>query len=410
MTKNFRTAFFIALRHLFSKKKHNIVNIISIISVIGVMAGTAALIIVLSVFNGMEDLVVNSFNSFNPDVKITLKEGKSFNIDSFPKDSITQIPNVKAVEEVVSDLVLIEYDDKQHLVELKGISNTYAENSGFDTLLIDGQFLLQDTAEECVVESGVMGAIAAGVIQLNLLGDKMIKVYYPKRLRKNLGNPTAAFNQQYLSAAGVFSSNTDYDSKYFLCSLDFARNLMNYDNEVTSIEIYIKDHQLLEKTQQEIQFILGDNYLIQNNFQQEALLFKTMKSEKLIIFIILAFILLIAVFNIIGTLGMIIIEKKEDIQVLNYLGAAPTFIQRVFMIEGMLISFIGGLIGIMLGAIVCGLQQCFHIITLGEGYIIEYYPVKMMFSDFSIVFVTIIITSLIVSYLPIRYLKIKNKI
>ncbi|MBQ7551511.1 MAG: ABC transporter permease [Bacteroidales bacterium] len=412
MTKrgNFKAALFVAWRHLFSKKKHNIVNIISIISVIGVMAGTVALIVILSVFNGMEDLVVHSFNSFNPDIKITLQEGKSFEIDSFPTDKIAQIPTVVAVEEVVSDLVLMEYDNKQQLIELKGVSETYAAHSGFDTLLIDGTFALTDTADECVIEYGVMGEIAAGIVQLNLKGDQMVKLYYPKRLRKNLGNPANAFNKQYLSVAGVFSSQTEYDSKYLLCSMDFARELMNYENEVTSIEVYVSDNQNIGTTQKEIQAILGDQFVVKNHYQQEELLFKTMKTEKVIIFTILAFILFIAAFNIIGTLGMIIIEKKEDITLLHFLGATPGFIQRIFMIEGMMISFIGGIIGMILGVIICGIQQTFHIITLGDNYIIDYYPIKMMGHDFIIIFITIILTSLIVSYLPIRYLKLKNRI
>lgn len=412
MTKrgNFKAALFVAWRHLFSKKKHNIVNIISIISVIGVMAGTVALIVILSVFNGMEDLVVHSFNSFNPDIKITLQEGKSFEIDSFPTDKIAQIPTVVAVEEVVSDLVLMEYDNKQQLIELKGVSETYATHSGFDTLLIDGTFALTDTADECVIEYGVMGEIAAGIVQLNLKGDQMVKLYYPKRLRKNLGNPANAFNKQYLSVAGVFSSQTEYDSKYLLCSMDFARELMNYENEVTSIEVYVSDNQNIGTTQKEIQAILGDQFVVKNHYQQEELLFKTMKTEKVIIFTILAFILFIAAFNIIGTLGMIIIEKKEDITLLHFLGATPGFIQRIFMIEGMMISFIGGIIGMILGVIICGIQQTFHIITLGDNYIIDYYPIKMMGHDFIIIFITIILTSLIVSYLPIRYLKLKNRI
>lgn len=412
MTKrgNFRAALFIAWRHLFSKKKHNIVNIISIISVIGVMAGTVALIIILSVFNGMEDLVVRSFNSFNPDIKITLKEGKSFETDSFPKEQIAQLPAVVAVEEVVSDLVLMEYDNKQQLIELKGISETYAPNSGFDTLLIDGTFALTDTTDGCVIEYGVMGEIAAGIVQLNLKGDQMVKLYYPKRLRKNLGNPANAFNKQYLSVAGVFSSQTEYDSKYLLCSIDFARELMNYENEVTSIEIYTANGQNIETVQKEIQAILGDRFVVKNHYQQEELLFKTMKTEKVIIFTILAFILFIAAFNIIGTLGMIIIEKKEDISLLHFLGATPAFIQRIFMIEGMMISFIGGVIGMVLGIVICGIQQTFHLITLGENYIIDYYPIKMMGHDFLIIFITLILTSLIVSYLPIRYLRLKNRI
>ena len=399
--RNFRTALFVAWRHLFSKKRHSLVNIISIISAIGVLSGTAALIIVLSVFNGMEEVVVDSFNSFNPDLKVTLREGKSFVTDSFPLSQLQQVNGVSAVEEVVSDLTLIEYDGKQHLIELKGVSQTYARNSGFDKLLIDGDFDLQH--DGC--EVGVMGAIAAGTLQVNLSGAELYKVFYPKRLRKNLGNPADAFNTRYLTPCGVFSSFTEYDDKYLICSIDFVRNLMSYENEATSVEIFIKNEKELPSIQKKVTEIVGDNYLVQNRFQQEELLFKTMKTEKMMIFAILSFILLIAVFNIIGTLSMIIIEKKEDIAVFGYLGADPSLIRRIFMTEGMIISFIGGLAGMFIGWLVCFLQQTFHLIGFGNGeanYVIDYYPVKMDVLDFLIVFVTIFLISIIVSVIPSR--------
>lgn len=390
-----------AWRHLFSKKKHSLVNIISIISAVGVLSGTAALIIVLSVFNGMEELVVDSFNSFNPDLKITLREGKSFATDSFPIARLKSTEGVHAVEEVVSDLTLIEYDGKQHLIELKGVGPEYARNSGFDELLIDGDFDLQH--DGC--EFGVMGAIAAGTLQVNLSGAELYKVFYPKRLRKNLGNPADAFNTRYLTPCGVFSSGTEYDDKYLICSIDFVRNLMSYENEVTSVEIFIENEKDLPSIQKKVMEIVGDNYLVQNRFQQEELLFKTMKTEKMMIFAILAFVLLIAVFNIIGTLSMIIIEKKEDIAVLNYLGADRSLIRQIFMTEGMIISFIGGMAGMVLGWLVCFLQQTFHIIGFGNGeasYIVDYYPVEMNPMDFLIVFVTIFLISVIVSVIPSR--------
>lgn len=397
----FKTALFIAWRHLFSKKKHSLVNIISIISAIGVLSGTAALIIVLSVFNGMEELVVDSFNSFNPDLKITLREGKSFETDSFPFSQLRSLEGVAAVEEIVSDLTLIEYNSKQHLIELKGVGPKYARNSGFNELLIDGDFDLQH--DGC--EFGVMGAIAAGTLQVNLSGADLYKVFYPKRLRKNLGNPADAFNTRYLTPCGVFSSFTEYDDQYLFCSLDFVRDLMNYENEATSVEVFVKNDKELSTIQEEVTKIVGSNFLVQNRFQQEELLFKTMKTEKMMIFAILAFVLLIAVFNIIGTLAMIIIEKKEDITVLNYLGADHNLIRRIFMTEGMIISFIGGVAGMVLGWIVCFLQQTFHIIGFGNeatNYIVDYYPVKMDPLDFIIVFITIFLISIVVSIIPSR--------
>lgn len=397
----FRTALFVAWRHLFSKKKHSIVNIISIISAIGVMAGAAALIIVLSVFNGMEEMIVNSFNSFNPDLKITLAEGKSFALDSFPIEKLQKIQGVKTVEEVVSDLVLMEYDGKQHLIELKGVDADFSHQSGFDTLLIDGQFSLQNGT----TEGGVLGVISAGLIQLNLNGAEMYKLYYPKRLRKNLGNPADAFNTRFLQPTGVFQSFTEYDNRYLLCSLDFARELMSYEGEVTSLEIFIKNEKDLQNIQEQVQAIVGDKFLVKNHFQQEELLFKTIKAEKLMIFAILSFILLIAIFNIIGTLAMIIIEKKEDTAILNYIGADKSLIRRIFMYEGIIISFIGGIVGMLFGTLVCWAQQTFHLIRYGDGGGLEYYPVKMELIDFLVVFVTILLISLIASVIPLHQVK-----
>lgn len=390
-----------AWRHLFSKKKHSLVNIISIVSAIGVLSGTAALVIVLSVFNGLEDLVVNSFNSFNPDLKVTLCEGKSFEWENFPTKAISQIDGVSSVEEVVSDLTLVEYNGKQHLIELKGVGTNYGHNSGFGNLIIDGEFCLDK--DGC--EYGIMGAIAAGTLQVNLNSPELFKIYYPKRLRKNLGNPLDAFNTHFLNPAGVFASYTEYDDKYLICPIAFARNLMDYEGEVTSVEIFVKDEKQLSSIQKKVKEIIGNQYLVQDKFQQEELLFKTMKTEKMMIFVILAFILLIAVFNIIGTLSMIIIEKKEDISVLNYLGADRLLIRKIFMMEGMIISFIGGMVGMFIGWLVCFLQEKLHLITFGNGtesYLVDYYPVKMEWIDFLVVFATIFIISLIVSLIPSR--------
>lgn len=402
-----RTALFIAWRHLFSKKKHSLVNIIAIISAIGVLTGAAALVIVLSVFNGMEDLVVNSFNSFNPDIKITLSEGKSFAVDSFPLQKIRQMKGVRSVEEVVSDLVLLEYDSKQQLIELKGVDNDYASISGFDTLLIDGSCRLQGDEGD----GGVMGSIAAGMLQVNLSGAEYFKLYYPKRLRKNLGNPADAFKTLYLQPMGVFSSNTEYDEKYLICPLEFARDLMSYEGEATSVEVFVKEDKERDRVQAGIENLLGEKYLVKNRYQQEELLFKTMKSEKLIIFAILSFILLIAVFNIIGTLAMIIIEKRDDTVILCQLGADKSLIRRTFLFEGMIISFIGGVVGMLAGAFICWLQQTFHLITMGNGggYLVSYYPVKMEGIDFLIVFATILIISLIASSIPLRAVTIKSQ-
>jgi len=403
-SNSFQTARFIGLRYLFSPKKHHAINVISIISMIGIMVSSAALIIVLSVFNGMEGLVRSSFNSFNPDYQILPKEGKVFATDTFPMAELQKLKSVQEVFEVVSDMTLMTYNEKQLLVSVKGVSPDYLHSTGIDSLLIDGNATLQYSEGP----AAVMGAIAAGNIQLNLHSPEQLKVYYPKRLLKNLADPSKAFNIDYVIPAGVFASYTEYDEKYVFVPLDFARSIMNYENEVTSIELKLKNPKDYAKISTSIEKVLGGNYILKDKYQQEESLYKTMKSEKLMVFVILAFILVVAGFNMIGTLSMLIIEKKDDLSVLYAMGARKSLVRKIFLVQGGFISLLGGLAGLLIGLLVCFLQMKFHIVGLGDGssgYLINYYPVQIEWLDFAFVLLTILIISLITSYIPVRYMK-----
>lgn len=391
-----KTALFIALRYLFSKKKHNIINIISIISTVGILVSTAALIIVLSVFNGLEDLVSKSFNQFNPDYKITLKEGKSFSTDLIDVDKILKINSIKSVQEIVSDLTLVSKQDKQILTHFKGVSADYPSQSKLNKLIYDGTFALEKNGNPHVV----LGAIAAGTLDINLNGFDMLKFHYPKRNRKNLADPSEAFSVLYLQPSGVFLSHTQYDEQYVFVPIQFARELGSFENEVTSLELFLKSSNNEFPEQKEIQNIVGNLFKVQNKFEQEELLFKTMKSEKLMVFIILSFVILVAIFNIIGVIGMLIVEKKKDIEILNSIGANQKLISSIFLFEGILISFFGGILGILSGALICFIQQQFGIVKLGDGsahYIIDSYPVIMDISDFLIVFISVVAISFLTS-------------
>ena len=400
------TALFIAWRYLFSKKKHNIINIISLISALGIMVCTAAFVIILSVMNGLEGLVQQSFNSFNPDFKITLVEGKSFEVDSFPLAELSNIKGVKAVEEIVSDMALVTYEEKQMLINLKGVSHSYIQNRGIDQLLVDGQFVLKDRS----LPFGVIGGGAASVLQVNLNNIEPLQVYYPKRTKKSLMNAADAFQKQLLILSGVFVSNTEYDNQYIFCDLEFIRTLMSYEQEVTSVEIILDKKANIEKCRQEIEKIIGDGFLLQDKYQQEETLFKAVESERLIIYFIFAFILLVAFFNMIGTLGMLIIEKREDVKILRSLGATTSFSGKIFVLEGLFISFLGGVIGMCLGALICFIQSQFHLIALGNGGgIIDYYPVIMMFWDFVVVFITTLVISLLTSWIPVSVILKRRK-
>jgi ABC-type lipoprotein release transport system permease subunit len=409
------TAFFIAWRYFFLKKRdksrakkpHNI-QVIAAISTLGILVSSAALIIVLSAFNGLEGLIMSNVNAFNADLKIEPKEGKSFSIDSFPFEQIRQISSVKEVHEVVSDLTLLTYQDRQVMIEIKGVDATYGTDNQMDSIIIDGDYLLKKDD----IYYGIVGAMAAGNIQLNLNSPEPLKLYYPQRNRKNLSNPANAFHTQLLYPAGVFMTYTEYDERFLFADIDFVRQLMDYEGECTSVEVLLKEKSDLGKVQNQIKKILGDKWTIRDRYQQEETLFKTMKSEKLMIVVILGFIMLLSTFNIIGTLGMLIVEKKRDIVILHNIGATKSFIKKVFLFEGLLVSMTGGMLGLVIGFTITLLQKTLHIVKLGnEGshYIINYYPVELRLSDFGLVFLTLFIISLIVSIIPVKHIKINLK-
>ena len=403
-----KAALLIAWRYLFSKKKHNVINIISIISAIGIIVSSAALVIVLSVFNGMEGLVRNSFNRFNPDIEITAKEGKVIELDSFPLAQLKQLPNVISLHEVVSDLTLVNYGECQMLTNFKGVPADYTTKTGLENLIYDGEFFLGTESQP----AAVLGATVAGMLRLNLNGLEMIELYYPKRLKKNLTLSTEAFNRQFLKPSGVFLTNTEYDKDYLFIPIEIAKQLCDYDHQATSVELYLDDVAPLKEVQETAETIVGEKYVVKNQYQQEEELFRTMKSEKLIIFFILTLIIIMATFNIIGVIGMMIVEKKKDISVLYTLGANRSFIKQIFLFEGAFVSFIGGILGIFLGFIICLLQQYLHIVKLGdgsEGFIIDYYPVAMQGKDFFLVFLAVIIVTLFASVASLLGLQKGNK-
>jgi lipoprotein-releasing system permease protein len=402
--KSHKTAFFLAWRYLFSKKEHNIINVISGVSMIGIMVSTAALVVVLSVFNGMSDIIGGWFNALHADFEITLREGKSFSVDSFPMAELRQIPEVKSVDEIVCDLALANYEERQELLYVKGVPGNYLSRNHFENLLIDGDTALYKLRQPCAI----LGSGVAGKLEVNLLSYELMKMYYPKRTKNNFANPSEAFNTQYVIANGVLSTNTNYDENYIFCPIEFVRELMSYQDEVTSVEIQLKDKANVNKVRKQVSDIVGDGYVIRDKYEQEESLYKTMKSEKFMIYLILAFILILAAFNIIGALGMLILEKRTDTAVLFSMGASKSLIQRVFVVEGVLVSALGGIAGTLLGAFICFLQQTFHLVKLGGGgahYIIPYYPVRIHYADILLVLLTILIISLLTSLIPAYNLK-----
>ncbi|MCD4730137.1 MAG: FtsX-like permease family protein [Bacteroidales bacterium] len=394
--------FYIAKRYLFSKKSHNIINIISGISVAGVTVGTLALIVVLSVFNGFEELVKSLFNTFNPDLIITIKEGKTFNASNLPYEKIKNLPGVISFSEVVEENALLKYKTEQYIVTLKGVSNEFLKNNPLDTMLVDGDFILENNAYNFTV-MGYLVAYNLG-IKINDFSNP-VHVYLPKRTKKRLTSLEQSFNSGSLIPSAVFSVQQEIDSKYVIVPIRFARKLLDYTNEVTSIEIRLDPNVDSDFIQQEIQNLAGDSFVVKNRFQQQELLYKIMKTEKWAIFIILSFILIIAVFNVVGSLSMLILDKRKDIAVLFSMGANEKLIKRIFLLEGLLISFSGAIFGLLLGYLLCILQLKYGFIKLGpdEGaFIIPYYPVKLYFADFVAVFTLVFFIGLVAAWFPVK--------
>lgn len=395
---------FIAKRYLISKKSHNLINIITFISMSGIAVGTMALIIVLSVFNGFESVIKSLYHSFDPDLEITIKQGKTFHFSNFPSKEIANLPGVYQLVQVVEDDALLKYNNNQYIGKLKGVSDNFINVTTLDSMIVNGNFVLQEgNADFAITGSGV-----AWFLGINLRDiKKMLSVYVPKRGNASSFSMENAFNNKVIHPAGIFSIQQEIDDKYVFVPLRFARSLMNYSDEVTSVEVYLKPGADDETLQAEIKKIAGGNFSVKNRNQQNATLFKVMESEKFAVFLILVFILILASFNMIGSVSILIVEKKKDIAVLKSMGADKKLVSRLFFYEGLMISLIGTLAGLTLGFVILCLQQHFGLISLGGGqgdFIIDAYPVKMNILDFIYVFLTVQLIGMIASWYPVKYL------
>lgn len=397
-------SFRIARRYLFSKKSHNAINIISGISAGGVAIGAMALVCVLSVFNGFESLITTMFSSFDPDFKITLNEGKSFQDNTAEFQRLRQLKSVAYFTEVVEDNALLRYKNKQIPATVKGVSDNFEKMTRIDSIIYDGSFVLNDGA----FQRSVLGIGLAGNLGVGAQFIDPIFMYAPRRTSKvNLLRPENSFNQMPTFVSGIFAvKQAQYDEHYVLVSLDFARSLFEYDaHTVTSVELKLKSGVKVEQAQKEIKALLGERFAVKDRYEQQEYLFNIMKIEKWIAYLIISFILLIASFNIIGSLSMLIIDKKDDIQTLRNLGADNVLIRRIFLFEGWMISVLGALIGIGLGTILCLLQENVGLIKLGSNYVVENYPVGTEFSDIALVFCTVLLMGFLAAWYPVKYIR-----
>lgn len=394
---------FIARRYLFSKKTHNVINIISAISVLGVCIGTAALIIVLSVFNGFESLVVSLYNSFDPDIRITISKGKTFDENIFPLDGIRKIEGVQSVVEVLEENALLKYKEKQYIATIKGVGSGYTKVCGLDSMIINGEFLLNDHKKQLAV----IGYGVAHNLSLEMYdAANPIRIFVPKKGEVSLLSPENAFNQEAVWPAGIFSIQHEFDSKYIIVSLPFVRNLLESPSRLSAVEIKLAGNADMESVQQEITSLLGEKYEVKNRFEQHELLYKIIKSEKWAVYFILSFILLIATFNMVGSLTMLILDKKRDIAVLRSMGADLSMIRKIFFAEGMFIAAMGAIIGMLIGLAVCLVQIYFGIIPIGTNgsFVVDSYPVVIEAMDIVYVLLTVMCISLLAIIYPLRKL------
>ena len=401
--------FYIAKRYLFSKKSHNAINVISGVSVCGVALATLALVCTLSVFNGFQDLVTTMFTAFDPELKIVAVNGKVFDSQDDRIQSLKQVPEIDIVSESLEDNVMVQYKGRQAMAVIKGVEDNFNQLTAIDSILYGrGELLLHDE----VVDYAIPGIELVSVLGTGIRFLDPLEIYAPKRGSKiNVANPASSFNSDYLHSSGlVFAVNQQkYDASYILTSLEFARDLFQYQTEVSSIELKLKEGVNIYKVQKEISQSLGDDFSVLNRYEQQADTYRIMEVEKLISYLFLSFILLIACFNVIGSLSMLIIDKREDVVTLRNLGANDEIIKRIFLLEGCLISFFGAMIGVVLGVVLCLVQQEFGLISLGSGdsagaFVIDAYPVSVHWIDVMLVLGTVLLISYFSVLYPVRYL------
>lgn len=398
--------FYIARRYLFSKKSTHVINIISGISVVGVAVATMALVVTLSVFNGFHDLVASLLTSFDPQIEIVPTKGKTAPADDPILTKIRNLPQVDVATESVEDQAMAIYKGRQAMIKVKGVEDNFSELSHINDILYgDGEFSLHAAN----LQFGVVGIRLADNLGMTADWDGQLKIYAPKREGQlDLMNPTEGFLEDSVISPGVVFSvkQARYDRDYVLTSIAFARNLFGQQGMLSQLEIRLKPGSDLDAVKAEMQKIAGSKYRVLDRMEQQADTFKIMKIEKFIAYIFLTFILAVACFNIIGSLSMLIIDKKNDVVTLRNMGASDKQIVRIFLFEGRMISAIGAILGILVGLLLCWLQQVYGLVSLGRSsgsFIVDAYPVSVHPEDIIIIFITVLAVGFASVWYPVRY-------
>ncbi len=401
--------FFIARRYILSKKSTNAINVISGISVIGITIATMALVVVLSVFNGFQDLVSTLLTNFDPQLKITATTGKSMPMDDPLLQKARTLPEIQVATESVEDLVVAVYNGRQVMLTLKGVDDNFAELTKInDCLYGEGDFCLHAGP----LEYGIVGARAAMMLGSDVHWKDYMKIYAAQREGQlDLSNPETGFVADSLLLPPVVFSvgQSKYDKNVILAPIAFARRIFNMQGEATSLELRLKEGEDIGRVKAKIKDIVGDKYNVLDRYEQQADTFRIMQIEKVLAYIFLTFILIVACFNIIGSISMLIIDKKKDTETLRNLGASEKQISGIFLFEGRIITAIGTVAGIVLGLLICWLQQTYGIVKMGSGanYIVAAYPVSVHYVDIAIVFVTVTVTGWLAVWYPVRYMSRK---
>ena len=399
----------IAWRYLVAKKRQNAINIISGISCLAVAVVTAAMICVLSVMNGFGEVVEQMFSQLDAELRITPASGKVLQLDDERVQALYAMQDIAVIAPTIEETALVEFRGRQVPGLLKGVDTTYQQLTAIDNIIIDGSYAVWDGAfERCVMGVGLANTVGIGAHFIS-----PVHLYAPKRVGKvNMLRPDENFHSKGVFIAGVFAVNqAQYDDTYTLISLPLARELFEYDEQqATALELRLREGASVKKVQKAIRATLGEDYVVLNRYEQQADFYRIQQIEKWLTALLLVFILLIASFNIISSLSMLILDKQDDIRLLHTLGANEQMIRRIFLYEGWLISVSGAVIGTLLGVLVCGLQQHFGLLKLGNGvdYVLSAYPVDIQLPDVVMVLMVVLLLGALAAWIPARKLKVEN--
>ena len=399
-----RLPLFIANRYLVAKKSHNLINIITWISILGISVGSFALIVVLSAFNGLEKVISLMNNRLTPDFQIAAVKGKTIDLATFPLNQLKDIQGVDYVIPTITEDALFRANEKQHIGQVKGVGLEYQKIDRLNEIVFGGGDLVLSDEDEHYF--AVPGAGVAWYLGINAYNPyAMVRIYVPKRGNASLMNLENSFNSDVVTVRSVFSTEQEQDEKLVLVPFEMLSELLEYEDKATNVELFIAPNADINKVKKTVASIIGSDYTVKNQQEQQETLYKIMRSEKWAVYIILTFILILATFNVVGSLSMLMIDKRKDKEILKAMGADNRLVQKIFMNEGLLISVAGGIIGLLLGIILVLLQQQFGFVKFGTGgnYVVEVYPVLLKLKDVLLIFATILVVGCTSAFLTVRH-------